>query len=86
MNLLDEVRRNYPDRGPALQAGCRDAGSAPYELLEAISRARIAGARRRGEHRTLRHHAGGREFRAWAASLSVRPRDDLADFAEEDDE
>ena len=54
MNLLDEVRRNYPGPcGPALQAGCRNAGPAAYELMEADRpQARSAGARRRGERPT----------------------------------
>ena len=62
MNLLDEVRRNYPrSRGPALQAGCRDAGSAALRTAGGHwPQARSAGARRRGEHRALCYYAGGR--------------------------
>ena len=86
MNLLDEVRRNYPDLvAQRYKLDTETLALPPYELLEAIGRkARAAGARRRGEHRALCHHAGGRVPRLQVGShLFGTPAaaDDLADFA-----
>ena len=61
MNLLDEVRRNYPDLvAQRYKLDAETLALPPYELLEAIGRKRGLLVRRRGEHRALRHHAGGR--------------------------
>ena len=61
MNLLDEVRRNYPDLvAQRYKLDAETLALPPTTDGSHRSQARSAGARRRGEHRALRHYAGGR--------------------------
>ena len=91
MNLLDEVRRNYPDL--VAQRYKLDAATLalpPYELMEAIGRKRGLLVRG-GEVNTERCAVMlVDEFRAckWGRISLERPpqRDDMTDFAEEDEE
>ena len=91
MNLLDEVRRNYPDLvAQRYKLDAETLALPPYELLEAIGRKRGLLVRG-GEVNTERCAIMlVDEFRAckWGRISLERPpqRDDLADFAEEDDE
>ena len=91
MNLLDEVRRNYPDLvAQRYKLDAETLALPPYELLEAIGRKRGLLVRG-GEVNTERCAIMlVDEFRAckWGRiSLECPPqRDDLADFAQEDDE
>ena len=91
MNLLDEVRRNYPDLvAQRYKLDAETLALPPYELMEAIGRKRGLLVRG-GEVNTER---GAfmlvDEFRAckWGRISLERPpqRDDLADFAEENEE
>ena len=90
MNLLDEVRRNYPDLvAQRYKLDAETLALPPYELLEAIGRKRGLLVRG-GEVNTERCAIMlVDEFRAckWGRISLERPpqRDDLADFAEEDD-
>lgn len=91
MNLLDEVRRNYPElvqRRYKLDA--TDLTLPPYELMETIGRKRgllIRGGEVNTERCAIMLVD---EFRAckWGRISLERPpqRDDLADFATEDEE
>ena len=89
--LLDEVRRNYPDLvAQRYKLDAETLALPPYELLEAIGRKRGLLVRG-GEVNTERCAIMlVDEFRAckWGRISLERPpqRDDLADFAEEDDE
>ena len=91
MNLLDEVRRNYPDLvAQRYKLDAETLALPPYELLEAIGRKRGLLVRG-GEVNTERCAIMlVDEFRAckWGRISLERPpqRDGLADFAEEDDE
>lgn len=91
MNLLDEVRRNYPDLvAKRYKLDTETMALPPYELMEAIGRKRGLLVRG-GEVNTERCAIMlVDEFRAckWGRiSLECPPqRDDLADFAQEDDE
>lgn len=91
MNLLDEVRRNYPDLvAQRYKLDAETLALPPYELLEAIGRKRGLLVRG-GEVNTERCAIMlVDEFRAckWGRISLERPprRDDLGDFAEEDDE
>ena len=91
MNLLDEVRRNYPDLvGQRYKLDAETMALPPYELMEAIGRKRGLLVRG-GEVNTERCAIMlVDEFRAckWGRiSLECPPqRDDLADFSQEDDE
>ena len=91
MNLLDEVRRNYPDLvAQRYKLDAETMALPPYELMEAIGRKRGLLVRG-GEVNTERCAIMlVDEFRAckWGRiSLECPPqRDDLADFAQEDDE
>ena len=91
MNLLDEVRRNYPDLvAQRYKLDAESLALPPYELMEAIGRKRGLLVRG-GEVNTERCAIMlVDEFRAckWGRISLERPpqRDDLADFAEEDDE
>ena len=91
MNLLDEVRRNYPDLvAQRYKLDAETLALPPYELLEAIGRKRGLLVRG-GEVNTERCAIMlVDEFRAckWGRISLERPpqRDDLADFAEEDEE
>ena len=91
MNLLDEVRRNYPDLvAQRYKLDAETLALPPYELMEAIGRKRGLLVRG-GEVNTERCAIMlVDEFRAckWGRISLERPpqRDDLADFAEEDDE
>ena len=73
MNLLDEVRRNYPDLvAQRYKLDAETLALPPYELTGGHRpQARAAGARRRGEYRALRHHAGGRVPRLQVGSHLV---------------
>ncbi len=90
MNLLDEVRRNYPDLvAQRYKLDAETLALPPYELLEAIGRKRGLLVRG-GEVNTERCAIMlVDEFRAckWGRISLERPpqRDDLADFAEEDE-
>ena len=89
--LLDEVRRNYPDLvAQRYKLDAETLALPPYELLEAIGRKRGLLVRG-GEVNTERCAVMlVDEFRAckWGRISLERPpqRDDLVDFAEEDDE
>ena len=89
--LLDEVRRNYTDLvAQRYKLDAETLALPPYELLEAIGRKRGLLVRG-GEVNTERCAIMlVDEFRAckWGRISLERPpqRDDLADFAEEDDE
>ena len=89
--LLDEVRRNYPDLvAQRYKLDAETLALPPYELMEAIGRKRGLLVRG-GEVNTERCAIMlVDEFRAckWGRISLERPpqRDDLADFAEEDDE
>ena len=89
--LLDEVRRNYPDLvAQRYKLDAETLALPPYELLEAIGRKRGLLVRG-GEVNTERCAIMlVDEFRAckWGRISLERPpqRDDLADFAEEDEE
>ena len=91
MNLLDEVRRNYPDLvAQRYKLDAETLALPPYELLEASGRQRGLLVRG-GEVNTERCAIMlVDEFRAckWGRISLERPpqRDDLADFAEEDEE
>ena len=91
MNLLDEVRRNYPDLvAQRYKLDAETLALPPYELLEAIGRKRGLLVRG-GEVNTERCAIMlVDEFRAckWGRISLERPpqRDDLADFAEENEE
>ena len=91
MNLLDEVRRNYPDLvAQRYKLDAETLALPPYELMEAIGRKRGLLVRG-GEVNTERCAIMlVDEFRAckWGRISLERPpqRDDLANFAEEDDE
>ena len=91
INLLDEVRRNYPDLvAQRYKLDAETMALPPYELMEAIGRKRGLLVRG-GEVNTERCAIMlVDEFRAckWGRiSLECPPqRDDLADFAQEDDE
>ena len=91
MNLLDEVRRNYPDLvAQRYKLDAETLALPPYELLEAIGRKRGLLVRG-GEVNTERCAIMlVDEFRAckWGRISLERPpqRDDLTDFAEEDEE
>ena len=91
MNLLDEVRRNYPDLvAQRYKLDAETLALPPYELLEAIGRKRGLLVRG-GEVNTERCAVMlVDEFRAckWGRISLERPpqRDDMADFAEEDEE
>lgn len=91
MNLLDEVRRNYPDLvAQRYKLDAETMALPPYELMEAIGRKRGLLVRG-GEVNTERCAIMlVDEFRAckWGRISLERPpqRDDLADFAEEDEE
>ena len=91
MNLLDEVRRNYPDLvAQRYKLDAETLALPPYELMEAIGRKRGLLVRG-GEVDTERCAIMlVDEFRAckWGRISLERPpqRDDLADFAEEDEE
>ena len=91
MNLLDEVRRNYPDLvAQRYKLDAETLALPPYELMEAIGRKRGLLVRG-GEVNTERCAIMlVDEFRAckWGRISLERPpqRDDLADFAEEDEE
>ena len=91
MNLLDEVRRNYPDLvAQRYKLDAETLALPPYELLEAIGRKRGLLVRG-GEVNTERCAIMlVDEFRAckWGRISLERPpqRDDLADFAGEDEE
>ena len=91
MNLLDEVRRNYPDLvAQRYKLDAETLALPPYELMEAIGRKRGLLVRG-GEVNTERCAIMlVDEFRAckWGRISLERPpqRDDLVDFAEEDDE
>ena len=91
MNLLDEVRRNYPDLvAQRYKLDAETLALPPYELLEAIGRKRGLLVRG-GEVNTERCAIMlVDEFRAckWGRISLERPpqRDDLVDFAEEDEE
>ena len=91
MNLLDEVRRNYPDLvAQRYKLDAETLALPPYELMEAIGRKRGLLVRG-GEVNTERCAIMlVDEFRAckWGRISLERPpqRDDLADIAEEDDE
>ena len=91
MNLLDEVRRNYPDLvAQRYKLDAETMALPPYELMEAIGRKRGLLVRG-GEVNTERCAIMlVDEFRAckWGRiSLECPPqRDDLADFTQEDDE
>ena len=90
-NLLDEVRRNYPDLvAQRYKLDAETMALPPYELMEAIGRKRGLLVRG-GEVNTERCAIMlVDEFRAckWGRiSLECPPqRDDLTDFAQEDDE
>ena len=91
MNLLDEVRRNYPDLvAQRYKLDAETLALPPYELMEAIGRKRGLLVRG-GEVNTERCAIMlVDEFRAckWGRISLERPpqRDDLVDFAEEDEE
>ena len=91
MNLLDEVRRNYPELvAQRYKLDAETLALPPYELMEAIGRKRGLLVRG-GEVNTERCAIMlVDEFRAckWGRIALERPpqRDDLADFAEDDDE
>ena len=91
MNLLDEVRRNYPDLvAQRYKLDAETLALPPYELLEAIGRKRGLLVRG-GEVNTERCAIMlVDEFRAckWGRISLERPpqRDDLVDFSEEDEE
>ena len=91
MNLLDEVRRNYPDLvAQRYKLDAETLALPPYELMEAIGRKRGLLVRG-GEVNTERCAIMlVDEFRAckWGRISLERPpqRDDMADFAEEDEE
>ena len=91
MNLLDEVRRNYPELvAQRYKLDAETLALPPYELMEAIGRKRGLLVRG-GEVNTERCAIMlVDEFRAckWGRISLERPpqRDDLADFAEDDDE
>ena len=91
MNLLDGVRRNYPDLvAQRYKLDAETLALPPYELLEAIGRKRGLLVRG-GEVNTERCAIMlVDEFRAckWGRISLERPpqRDDLADFAGEDEE
>ena len=91
MNLLDEVRRNYPDLvAQRYKLDAETLALPPYELMEAIGRKRGLLVRG-GEVDTERCAIMlVDEFRAckWGRISLERPpqRDDVADFAEEDEE
>ena len=91
MNLLDEVRRNYPDLvAQRYKLDAETLALPPYELLEAIGRKRGLLVRG-GEVNTERCAIMlVDEFRAckWGRISLERPpqRDDLADFAGENEE
>ena len=91
MNLLDEVRRNYPDLvAQRYKLDAETLALPPYELMEAIGRKRGLLVRG-GEVDTERCAIMlVDEFRAckWGRISLERPpqRDDMADFAEEDEE
>ena len=91
MNLLDEVRRNYPDLvAQRYKLDAETLALPPYELLEAIGRKRGLLVRG-GEVNTERCAIMlVDEFRAckWGRISLERPpqRDDLTDFAGEDEE
>ena len=91
MNLLDEVRRNYPDLGDQrYKLDAETLALPPYERMEAIGRKR--GLLVRGGEVNTERCAGMLldEFRVckWGRiSLErLHQRDDMADFAEEDEE
>ena len=90
-DLLDEVRRNYPDLvAQRYKLDAETLALPPYELLEAIGRKRGLLVRG-GEVNTERCAIMlVDEFRAckWGRISLERPpqRDDLVDFAEEDEE
>ena len=91
MNLLDEVRRNYPDLvAQRYKLDAETLALPPYELMEAIGRKRGLLVRG-GEVNTERCAIMlVDEFRAckWGRISLERPpqRDDLTDFAEEEEE
>ena len=91
MNLLDEVRRNYPDLvAQRYKLDAETLALPPYELMEAIGRKRGLLVRG-GEVNTERCAVMlVDEFRAckWGRISLERPpqRDDMADFAEEGEE
>ncbi len=91
MNLLDEVRRNYPDLvAQRYKLDAETLALPPYELMEAIGRKRGLLVRG-GEVNTERCAVMlVDEFRAckWGRISLERPpqRDDMADFAEEDED
>ena len=91
MGMLDEVRRNYPDLvAQRYKLDAETLALPPYELLEAIGRKRGLLVRG-GEVNTERCAIMlVDEFRAckWGRISLERPpqRDDLVDFAEEDEE
>ena len=91
MNLLDEVRRNYPDLvAQRYKLDAETLALPPYELMEAIGRKRGLLVRG-GEVNTERCAVMLVDaFRAckWGRISLERPpqRDDMADFAEEDEE
>ena len=91
MNLLDEVRRNYPDLvAQRYKLDAETLALPPYELLEAIGRKRgllVRGSEVNTERCAIMLVD---EFRAckWGRISLERPpqRDDLTDFAEENEE
>ena len=91
IGLLDEVRRNYPELvAQRYKLDAETLALPPYELMEAIGRKRGLLVRG-GEVNTERCAIMlVDEFRAckWGRISLERPpqRDDLADFAEDDDE
>jgi ribosome biogenesis GTPase A len=91
MNLLDEVRRNYPEKvAERYKLDEETLHLPPYELMEAIGRKRgmlISGGEVNTERCAIMLVD---EFRAskWGRISLERPpvREDLDDFAQEDDE
>lgn len=90
MNLLDEVRRNYPEKvAERYKLDPETLRLPPYELLEAIGRKRgmlVSGGEVNMERCAIMLVD---EFRAskWGRISLERPpvRDDLADFAEDEE-
>lgn len=90
MNLLDEVRRNYPEKvAERYKLDIETLRLPPYELLEAIGRKRgmlVSGGEVNMERCAIMLVE---EFRAskWGRISLERPpvRDDLADFAEDEE-
>lgn len=90
MNLLDEVRRNYPEKvAERYKLDAETLRLPPYELMEAIGRKRgmlVSGGDVNTERCAIMLVD---EFRAskWGRISLERPpvREDMEDFAEEDD-